>query len=122
MEKIQKEIDAKLETLLTEDQKRQLQAMRPGTPTIRAAGPGGPAGRVPPGGTPLFRAYRYAIDFPGFAGKILTPGKPLDQLQELEKKVAESKKRDGCLEPRWLAVLRARLNKAWDPDFQALQP
>ena len=78
---------------LTEDQKKQLQAMRQG-PTglgpVRTAGPG----NVPQGGTPLFRAYRYAIDYPGFAGKTLTPGKPLDQLQpkELEKKVAESKK------------------------------
>jgi len=89
MEEIQKEIDAKLETLLTEEQKRQLQGMRQGPPAARVAGP---AGRVPPGGTPLFRAYRYAIDYPGFAGKILMPGKPLEQLQELEKKVAESKK------------------------------
>jgi hypothetical protein len=91
MEEIQKEIDAKLETLLTEEQKRQLQAMRQGPPAVRAAGQPAP-GRVPPGGTPLFRAYRYASDFPGFAGKTLTPGKPLEQPQELEKKVAESKK------------------------------
>ncbi|HEV3445299.1 MAG TPA: aryl-sulfate sulfotransferase [Gemmataceae bacterium] len=91
MEEIQKEIDAKLETLLTEEQKRQLQAMRQGPAAGRAAGQPAP-GRVPPGGTPLFRAYRYAIDYPGFAGKTLTPGKPLDQPQELEKKVAESKK------------------------------
>jgi hypothetical protein len=93
MAEIQKEIDAKLETLLTEDQKKQLQAMRQGPTGGRAAGPAGP-GRGPPGGTPLFRAYRYAIDYPGFAGRKLTPGKPLEDLQpkELEKKASESKK------------------------------
>jgi hypothetical protein len=93
MEEIQKEIDAKLDTLLTEDQKKQLQAMRQGPTGGVAVGPAGP-GRGPQGGTPLFRAYRYAIDYPGFAGKTLAPGKPLDQLppKELEKKVAETKK------------------------------
>ena len=48
LEEIQKEIDSKLETLLTEDQKRQLRSMQP-----RPAG-GGP-GNGPPGGLPLFR-------------------------------------------------------------------
>jgi hypothetical protein len=92
IEEIQKELDAKLETLLTEDQKKQLQSMRQ-VPAAAAAGPASPGG-VPAGGTPLFRAYRYAIDFPGFAGKTLTPGEPLAELQakETEKKVAESKK------------------------------
>jgi hypothetical protein len=90
---IQKDVDAKLETLLTEDQRNQLQAMRLGPTGVRIAGPGGP-GRGPQGGTPLFRAYRYAIDFPGFAGKTLTPGKRLEDLQpkEPDKKLAVSKK------------------------------
>src|SRR5262249_23633436 len=65
LEEIQKEIDARLETLLTEDQKSQLQAMRR---------PGGPGRGGPPGGRALFRALRYATSFPGFAGKSLTPG------------------------------------------------
>jgi hypothetical protein len=93
MAEIQKEIDAKLDTLLTEDQKKQLQTMRQAPTGGIAAGPGGP-GRVPPGGSPLFRAYRYAIDYPAFAGKTLTAGKTLEELQpkEPEKKVAESKK------------------------------
>jgi hypothetical protein len=95
MEEIQKEIDAKLDTLLTEDQKKQLQTMRQSPPTRVTAGAAGPPpGRVPPGGTPLFRANRYAVDFPGFAGKKLEPGKLLEEppAKAAEKKVAESKK------------------------------
>src|SRR5262249_45332823 len=77
LEEIQKEIDARLETLLTEDQKKQLQAMqrRPG---------GGPGRGGPPGGRPLFRAVRYATSFAGFAGKDLKPGKTLEELQPKE--------------------------------------
>jgi Arylsulfotransferase (ASST) len=87
LEEIQKEIDARLETLLTEDQKKQLQVLQ-----RRPAG-GGPGGGGPPGGRPLFRALRYATSFPGFAGKDLTPGKSLEELQpkEPEKKAAEKK-------------------------------
>src|SRR5262249_54934662 len=94
IEEIQKEIDTTVETLLTEDQKEQLQSMRQ-VPT-GGGGPAGPArpGGPPAGGTPLFRAYRYAIDFPGFAGKSLTPGELLAELpaKEAEKKASESKK------------------------------
>ena len=87
LEEIQKELDARLETLLTEDQKRQLQAMR------RRPAAGGPGGGGPPGGLPLFRALRYATGFPGFAGKDLRPGKTLEELQpkEPEKKDAQKK-------------------------------
>jgi hypothetical protein len=95
MEEIQKELDAKLETLLTEAQKKQLQVMRQAPPPGRTAPPGGPGqARLPSGGTPVFRAYRYSLNFPGFAGKTLTPGKPLEELKpnEQEKKVAELKK------------------------------
>jgi hypothetical protein len=93
MAEIQTEIDAKLATLLTEDQKRQLQAMRESPASGRAAAPGGPGG-ARPSGTPLFRAYRYAIDYPGLAGRRLTPGRPLEDPppKALAKSVAESKK------------------------------
>jgi hypothetical protein len=77
MAEIQKEIDAQLDTLLTEDQKRQLQAMRRSPANLRPAGPGGPD-RDRPSGTPLFRAYRYPIDYPAFAGRRLTPGQRLE--------------------------------------------
>src|SRR5262249_21862037 len=82
LEEIQKEIDTRLATLLTEEQKKQLQAMQQGAVAV----PAGP-GRGPPGGTPLFRAYRYPINYPGFAGKKWAPGKSLEELQkEPEKK------------------------------------
>ncbi len=73
LEEIQKEIDAKLETLLTEDQKRQLRTMRQTPPAVAGQARPGPVG-----GTPLFRAYRYGMGFPGFSGKDLTPGKTLE--------------------------------------------
>ncbi len=87
LEEIQKEIDAKLETLFTEDQKRQIQSMQQ-----RPVG-GGPGRGGPPGGLPLFRALRYTTSFPGFAGKNLIPGKSLEELQpkDSEKKEAEKK-------------------------------
>ena len=90
MEEIQKEIDSRLDTLLTEDQKKQLQTMRQ-----RPAGGGPGRGGPPPGGRPIFRALRYATGFPGFAGKGLMPGKTLEEMQpkDSEKKEAEKK---GC--------------------------
>jgi hypothetical protein len=45
----------------------------PGVPTM------GPPGGF--GGNPVFRAYRYAKDYPGLAGKDLTPGKTIEELE-----------------------------------------
>jgi hypothetical protein len=90
---LQKVVGSKLEALLNDTQKSVLkqaranagQLGRPGAPSrdrgAQFAGPGGPRG---PGGlTParrggfgrnsVFRAYRYANDFPGLAKKDLTP-------------------------------------------------
>lgn len=33
------------------------------------------------GGSSIFRAYRYGVDFPGLSGKGLTPGKTIDELE-----------------------------------------
>jgi hypothetical protein len=58
-------------------------------------GPGGRAGFLAahPGGGSVFRVYRYAVDYPGLAGRKLTPGKPLvDIVDEQEK--AKSQKPD----------------------------
>jgi hypothetical protein len=91
VEELQKETDAKLAKILTEEQQKEFRAMRdrpPGAPGFGPRGPGfgppgggggfvvgGPGG---PGG--LFRGYRYAADHPGFAGKDLKPGKKLEEL------------------------------------------
>jgi hypothetical protein len=90
---IQKEVDTRLETLLTEEQKKQLPTLRQDAKVVKAAAPGGPA-VAPVVGTQLFRAYRYAIDYPGLMGRQLTPGVLLEeaQPQESEKKNTDSKK------------------------------
>jgi hypothetical protein len=83
---MQKELDAKLDKLLTEEQRKQLKSMQQGP--VFMAGRGGP-----PGGAPMFRAYRYAANYPGFAGKKLEAGKTLEELQPKapEKKEPEKK-------------------------------
>jgi hypothetical protein len=96
LEEMQKEIDTRLVTLLTEEQKRQLQAMQrapavtPGVP-VRGAPP--PRGGPPPGGSPVFRAYRYPSTYSAFAGRKWAPGKTLEELQKgPDKKEAPTKK------------------------------
>jgi hypothetical protein len=39
-----------------------------------------------PTGSSLFRAYRYAPDYPGLAGRQLTPGKTVEELERQETK------------------------------------
>jgi hypothetical protein len=81
---MQKELDTRLATLLTEEQKQQLRSMQQAA-VVRpiAAGRGGPSG-----GAPVFRAYRFPIDHPAFVGRKFTPGRSLEELQakETEKK------------------------------------
>ncbi len=96
---LQKEVDGKVEALLDGDQKdriKEIRAMgaRGGPPGFRPGGPGappfgrgGPRPAGPPGppggfgGNSIFRAYRYAKDYPGLAGKDLTPGKTVEELE-----------------------------------------
>jgi Arylsulfotransferase (ASST) len=112
LEDLQKEVDAKLDKLLSADQKKQLAEVRenfgkggpfggpPGGPP--PGGPGGPPPGGGPGGPPrgpggpimgntLFRAYRYGPDFPGLAGKVLKPGKTIEEMEAV-KKANEAKK------------------------------
>ena len=80
----------KIKELLKDDQKKQLKQMQdmakgiPGGPPP-GGGPGGPPGGFPgfgpPGGSGLFRALRYAADYPGLAGRDLKPGKTIEELQ-----------------------------------------
>ena len=102
---LQKAVDEKLVSLLTDDQKKQLKQMKddftrggpPGGPGGLPGGPGGPPGGPgnpgggPPGGASLFRAYKYAADYPGLAGRDLKPG---PTVEELEKPRTETK--DGA--------------------------
>jgi hypothetical protein len=112
---LQKTADEKLGSLLTDDQKKQLQQMKdefarggpggPGGPPGGPGGPGGPAGGRggppggpgnpgggPPGGTSLFRAYKYAADFPGLAGRDLTPGPTVDEFEKSESDTKDADK------------------------------
>ncbi len=84
LEDLQKEIDEKLEKIMTEEQRKQFKEMK----ERRPGGPGGfgppGGGFAPPGGGGgpggLFRSYRYGADFPGLVGKELKPGKKLEEL------------------------------------------
>lgn len=88
LQELQKEIDAQLEKLLSPEQRQQLQELRNRRPGRFGGGPGGFPGAPGgfgggfagggPGG--LFRAYRYAEDYPAFVGKNLQPGKKLEEL------------------------------------------
>jgi hypothetical protein len=92
---LQKEADGKLDDLLKDDQKKQFKQMQDfaktfargpgGPPGGPGGGPGGPPGGFggfgPPGGSGLFRAPRYAADYPGLQGKDLTPGKTIEELE-----------------------------------------
>jgi hypothetical protein len=90
LEEIQKEIDTTLATLLTEEQKTRLLAMQQ---VPAPGGPGGPGRGGPPGGTPLFRAYRYGNNYPAFVGRKLTPGKSLEALPPKEVASKEREKK-----------------------------
>jgi hypothetical protein len=89
LDEVQKEADAGLDHIFTEDQRKQFQGMlkafdrgRPPAPPPGAAG--AIASNVFPGafglqaGGAVFRAYRYGPDYPGLKGKDLTPGPALE--------------------------------------------
>ena len=92
---LQKEVDSRLEKLLTNDQKKQLKEVREmfsrggpgGFPGFGPKGPGGPGGPGgfpgfgPPGGGGVFRTSRYAANYPGLAGRTLTPGATIEELE-----------------------------------------
>jgi hypothetical protein len=97
---LQKEADGKLDKLFKDDQKKKFKDMvdfmkrgpggpGPGGPGPGGPGPGGPGPGGPGPGSPggfgmaagLFRAPRYAPDFPGLAGKELKGTKTIEELQ-----------------------------------------
>ena len=85
----QKEVDAKLATLLNDAQKKQLKSMQDMAGTFQR-GAGGPragftGGFGPPGGGGLFRAPRYGATYAGLVGKELKPGKTIEEFLETKK-------------------------------------
>ena len=103
-DQLQEAVDRKLDTMMTGDQRKRFQKIReefaragpsggPRPSPRPAPTPGGPGGS--PGGPAfvpskrsLFRAARYAPDYPGLADKELKPGKTVEATQpkEQEKK------------------------------------
>jgi hypothetical protein len=81
LESLQKETETKLNQTLTTEQRKQLMDIRDGF--FNAFG-GGPPGGGPALGNAVFRSYRYAVNYPGLAGKNLTPGKSIEELQAKE--------------------------------------
>jgi hypothetical protein len=77
LQALQKEFSAKIATILTAAQKAQI-ADAKNNPNARTAGRGPPRRQ----GNTLFRATRYALDHPAFAGRTLKPGKTLVEIEE----------------------------------------
>lgn len=105
LETLRQEAEARLDQLLTAEQRRQLQDIRAGFLNAWTGGApvGGPPNRSgatgkadkgksdrpppPPAGGPprlevaVYRSYRYAMDYPGLSGRDLTPGKTVQELE-----------------------------------------
>jgi hypothetical protein len=82
LEGLQKNTDTQLDKLLGDEQRKQLKGMRRfAGGGFGPGGPGGMPGFGPPGGASLFRASRYAADYPGLRGRDLTPGKTIEELE-----------------------------------------
>jgi Spy/CpxP family protein refolding chaperone len=81
VDSLQAEVDQTLRRVLTEEQRKQLKDMR----ELNRNGPGkvnSPgSGAGPPGRNSLFRAYRYAPNYPGLRDRDLKPGKRIEDLQ-----------------------------------------
>jgi Spy/CpxP family protein refolding chaperone len=111
LQELQKAADDALDKLLNDEQKKQFKEMQAnvgrggpggigpggpggpgGGPRFGPGGPGGPGGLGPQGGSSLFRAYRFAANYPGLVGKDLTPGKSIEEVQATEKPEVEQKK------------------------------
>jgi hypothetical protein len=77
LQALQKEFDPKITMILNDSQKTLVADFRKGQ-LAAAAGRAAP----PKQGNTLFRASRYALNHPAFAGRTLKPGKTLVEIQE----------------------------------------
>jgi hypothetical protein len=96
LQELQKEADGKLTKVFTDAQNKQFKELKttfgrggPGGPAL----PGGPGGLASLGGSPVFRAYRYAANHPGLVGRDLKPGKTVEEMQPKEEKKETSKQK-----------------------------
>jgi hypothetical protein len=85
LRELQKQADDKLGAIFTDDQKKQFKELRANPGRMAQGGGGGPPGGPPRIGNALFRAYRFASNYPGLAGKELTPGKTIEEMEAKEK-------------------------------------
>jgi len=74
---LQKEADAQLKVILNDEQKKQVKGMQELAILFTGGSPDFGTGM---GANPVFRAYRYGKDYPGLAGRDLTPGKKIQEL------------------------------------------
>jgi hypothetical protein len=99
---LQKEADGKLDKTFTADQRKRFKEMSAafarggpggfGPGGKGGFGPGGPGG-IPgfgPGAGAVFRVYRYAPNYPGLAGRDLTPGRTVEEMERQEPKEKKS--------------------------------
>jgi len=94
---LQKEFSPKIANILSDAQKTLVADYKKGR-TAAAAGRGGP----PRPGNTLFRATRYSLDHPAFAGKSFKPGKTLVAIAEEFNK--EKAKADAVAKAKSAAV------------------
>jgi Spy/CpxP family protein refolding chaperone len=83
LDTLQKEGREKLDAILTGEQREELKKTLAGFVNAWAGGPGpgGGGGGAPNLGAAVFRSYRYPLNHPGLQGKVLTPGKTIEELQ-----------------------------------------
>jgi hypothetical protein len=74
VDRLQREADARVASILTSQQAKQLSEIRAGF--VNAWGPGGP----PNLGNAVYRSYRYAADYAGLKDRELKPGKTVEDL------------------------------------------
>src|SRR5262249_53917410 len=80
LETLGKDTRAKLDGVLTAEQKKEMEKTLGGFVNAWQGGAGG-GGPPPSLGSAVFRSYRYPVNYPGLLGKDLTPGKTIEELQ-----------------------------------------
>ncbi len=81
MQALQKDFSPKIAKIFTDAQKTRITDFKADFKkgqVVQAAGRGAP----PKQGNTLFRATRYGLDHPAFAGRTLKPGKTLVEIEE----------------------------------------